>query len=223
MKVVTVDNYQGEENDIIIVSLVRSNNANRIGYLKESNRVNVALSRAKIGMFVFGNASVIDEASNHLLDMADCREQKHIWNRVFEVLAKNKQVGEALVVKCQRHTAYNDIKKPSDFERVSEGGCDQMCKKQMDCGHICPKRCHPWKLNNGEPDHDLGYRCTRPCERKTKCGHGCMYHCYQCKERHQKCPIEIEPQLICGHKFYTVCHKFNPNEPPVCNKTCRRT
>jgi len=56
IKVVTVDNYQGEENDIIILSLVRSNNKNSIGYLKVSNRVCVALSRAKHGMYIFGNS-----------------------------------------------------------------------------------------------------------------------------------------------------------------------
>ena len=47
IKVFTVDNYQGEENDIIILSLVRSNKAFNVGFLKISNRVNVALSRAR--------------------------------------------------------------------------------------------------------------------------------------------------------------------------------
>ena len=55
----TVDNYQGEENDIIILSLVRSNAKNNIGYLKISNRVNVGLSRAKHGMFIFGNSDCL--------------------------------------------------------------------------------------------------------------------------------------------------------------------
>ena len=45
----TVDNYQGEENDIVLLSLVRSNKNSSIGFLKVSNRVCVALSRARIG------------------------------------------------------------------------------------------------------------------------------------------------------------------------------
>lgn len=45
----TVDSYQGEENDIILLSLVRSNKNNSIGFLKVSNRVCVALSRARKG------------------------------------------------------------------------------------------------------------------------------------------------------------------------------
>ena len=58
-KVITVDNFQGEENEIIILSLVRSNAKNNIGYLKISNRVCVALSRAKHGMFIFGNSDCL--------------------------------------------------------------------------------------------------------------------------------------------------------------------
>ena len=56
VKVTTVDNYQGEENDIIILSCVRSNAQNKIGFLAETNRINVALSRARLGLYVFGNA-----------------------------------------------------------------------------------------------------------------------------------------------------------------------
>lgn len=48
IRVSTVDGFQGEENDIIILSLVRSNNNNSIGFLKTSNRVCVGLSRAKM-------------------------------------------------------------------------------------------------------------------------------------------------------------------------------
>ena len=47
VRVTVVDNFQGEENDIILLSLVRSNEENRIGFLKTDNRICVALSRAK--------------------------------------------------------------------------------------------------------------------------------------------------------------------------------
>jgi hypothetical protein len=52
-RVTAVDNFQGEENKIILLSLVRSNDQERIGYLREANRVCVALSRAKEGLYVF--------------------------------------------------------------------------------------------------------------------------------------------------------------------------
>ncbi|KAG0304131.1 hypothetical protein BGZ98_005883, partial [Dissophora globulifera] len=47
IRVSTVDGFQGEENEVIILSLVRSNENNSIGFLKTSNRVCVSLSRAK--------------------------------------------------------------------------------------------------------------------------------------------------------------------------------
>jgi superfamily I DNA and/or RNA helicase len=44
-----LDNYQGEENEIIILSLVRSNKKGDIGFLNNENRICVALSRARKG------------------------------------------------------------------------------------------------------------------------------------------------------------------------------
>lgn len=55
VRVTSIDNYQGEENDIIILSLVRSNKEGKVGFLRTDNRVCVALSRAKIGLYAFGN------------------------------------------------------------------------------------------------------------------------------------------------------------------------
>jgi helicase required for RNAi-mediated heterochromatin assembly 1 len=64
----SVDNYQGEENDIIILSLVRSNSENKIGFLKISNRVCVALSRARQGLFIFGNSKCLLGSETKLWD-----------------------------------------------------------------------------------------------------------------------------------------------------------
>ena len=58
-RVCSVDNYQGEECDIILLSLVRSNPQNEIGFLRTFNRVCVAFSRAKIGLYVIGNIDSI--------------------------------------------------------------------------------------------------------------------------------------------------------------------
>jgi len=48
IRVTCVDNFQGEENDIILLSLVRSNVESKIGFLNVENRVCVALSRARL-------------------------------------------------------------------------------------------------------------------------------------------------------------------------------
>jgi len=47
VRITVVDNFQGEENDIILLSLVRSNAEKKIGFLGIPNRICVALSRAK--------------------------------------------------------------------------------------------------------------------------------------------------------------------------------
>ena len=51
----TVDRFQGEEKDIVIVSLVRNNKNHNIGFAKKPNRVNVAFSRAKNLLIIVGN------------------------------------------------------------------------------------------------------------------------------------------------------------------------
>ncbi|KAL4705941.1 hypothetical protein ACJJTC_017523 [Scirpophaga incertulas] len=53
IKITAVDNYQGEENKIVILSLVRSNKDGKIGFLAAPNRICVALSRAKEGSYLF--------------------------------------------------------------------------------------------------------------------------------------------------------------------------
>lgn len=49
VKITVLDNYQGEESKIIVLSLVRNNNHNSIGFLGTENRICVALSRAREG------------------------------------------------------------------------------------------------------------------------------------------------------------------------------
>ncbi|VDM94925.1 unnamed protein product [Thelazia callipaeda] len=59
MEVANVDAFQGREKDIIIVTCVRSNDHQGIGFLNDSRRMNVALTRAKYGIIIVGNAKVL--------------------------------------------------------------------------------------------------------------------------------------------------------------------
>ena len=54
---------QGKENDIIIVSLVRSNKKFTIGFLSSMNRLCVAISRAKCALYLFGNSAALSSSS----------------------------------------------------------------------------------------------------------------------------------------------------------------
>ena len=54
---------QGQENDIILISLVRSNADGTIGYLSSMNRLCVAISRARCGLYLFGNHTHLANSS----------------------------------------------------------------------------------------------------------------------------------------------------------------
>ena len=79
----TVDNYQGEENDIILLSLVRSNTISSIGFLSISNRVCVALSRARHGFYIVGNAALLASKTK-------------LWRQIFEYLRAENLMGKNL-------------------------------------------------------------------------------------------------------------------------------
>ena len=55
----TVDGFQGQERDVIIVSLVRSNDAGDIGFLRDLRRMNVAITRARMKLLIIGNADTL--------------------------------------------------------------------------------------------------------------------------------------------------------------------
>ncbi|CAG8458390.1 7466_t:CDS:10 [Acaulospora morrowiae] len=128
----TVDNFQGEEADIVIISLVRNtinqDDRGSIGFLKSKNRTNVLLSRARHGMYLLGNARLM-------------KNESKMWADVIEILESRQpsQVGPGLPIVCAQHPDYkNIISNPQEFAEVSpDGGCMLNCGMILDCGHIC--------------------------------------------------------------------------------------
>ena len=55
----TVDGFQGQERDVIIISLVRANDAGQIGFLRDLRRMNVAITRARMKLFILGDATTM--------------------------------------------------------------------------------------------------------------------------------------------------------------------
>jgi hypothetical protein len=71
VKIDTVDGYQGQQNDIIIVSLVRNNPFGKVGFARDKRRANVALSRARERLLLVGSAACFE--SSPADDNALCR------------------------------------------------------------------------------------------------------------------------------------------------------
>lgn len=55
----TVDGFQGQERDVILISLVRANEEGQIGFLNDLRRMNVAITRARMKLIILGNASTL--------------------------------------------------------------------------------------------------------------------------------------------------------------------
>ena len=57
----TVDGFQGQERDLILISLVRSNDEGQIGFLKDLRRMNVAMTRARMKLIILGNKDTMTQ------------------------------------------------------------------------------------------------------------------------------------------------------------------
>lgn len=168
-KVFTVDSYQGEENDIVLLSLVRSNNYLSVGFLDNRNRLVVALSRARRGLYIFGNTIT--------LTMAESTEEKcgrePLWDPLinFMKIQGRYDLDGGFPITCAKHENTVRITDPVSWF-TNSGGCEEYCDEgPLPCGHPCPLRCHPY-------EHERVI-CKQPCPRILSCGHGCSGSCSQ--------------------------------------------
>eukprot|EP00834_Sanchytrium_tribonematis_P006032 NODE_412_length_7926_cov_1.357608.p2 type:complete len:595 gc:universal NODE_412_length_7926_cov_1.357608:3296-5080(+) len=77
IEISTVDGYQGREKEVIIISTVRCNDMHEVGFLSDKRRMNVAVSRAKHLLFIFGDSETM-ERDRFLKDMVD-------WASSFDI------------------------------------------------------------------------------------------------------------------------------------------
>ncbi|KAF1945626.1 hypothetical protein EJ02DRAFT_338281 [Clathrospora elynae] len=166
IKAVTVDSYQGEENDIVLLSLVRSNKNHAIGFLSSDNRACVALSRAKRGFYIFGNAELLACESGTWAAVVDIM---HGNKKVKVTTGQMRRVGYQFPLECSNHGRKIWCEEPEDFDLI-HGGCDTKCEGVLPCQHRCPYMCHPF-------EHDR-VNCTQKCSRRLDtCGHSCVAVC----------------------------------------------
>jgi hypothetical protein len=207
LRVCVVDNFQGEENEIILLSLVRSQEMKTkdkrdirrlIGFLAIDNRICVSLSRAKKGFFCIGNLTLMRAAND-------------LWSKILDDMERRGCVGKSLPLACQNHpTTVTPVSKDSDFNKVPNGGCNINCGARLDCGHRCEQLCHPT-----DPNHEE-YDCRKRCARKCKLGHPCKRLCYQECNKCTEVVHKTVPQ--CYHVVAMPCHQ----EPStaLCTKPC---
>ncbi|KAF8465412.1 hypothetical protein BDZ91DRAFT_728296 [Kalaharituber pfeilii] len=189
VRVATVDNFQGEEAKVIVISLVRSNNRNKCGFLKTSNRINVLLSRAQEGMYIIGNAETCSKVP--------------MWNAVISMLEEGRSIDRQLQICCPRHPRSPlFIEHPKDFSRLSpEGGCNEKCMWSLSCGHPCVNKCHSDFLHRNT-------KCLVPCNRSFEyCDHACPK---TCGEPCGACNHRVKGvRLPCGHvPKNLLCHQL---------------
>ena len=232
LRIATVDNFQGEEAKVVIISLVRSNDERRCGFLKTSNRINVLLSRARHGMYIIGNAHTARSVP--------------MWDQVITMLENEGNLGQTLALCCPRHkeTAI-EVSKPDDFSVLSpEGGCATKCTARLTCGHACINNCHSELLHNAVRclercqrvkkgcDHECPKVCGDPCDLKCQvqmpditlpCGHVCKKlacHFAQAPNTVQ-CQVKVETTIPgCGHTVNVRCHQLPLAGSHLCNATC---
>ncbi|XP_044967802.1 uncharacterized protein LOC123427749 [Hordeum vulgare subsp. vulgare] len=81
VRVKSIDGFQGEEDDIIILSTVRSNKSGVVGFLADNQRTNVALTRAKHCLWIVGNAHTLYKSGTVWTDLvSDAQRRKCVFN-----------------------------------------------------------------------------------------------------------------------------------------------
>ena len=193
VRLATVDNFQGEEAEIVIISTVRSNRQRRTGFLKIDNRVNVMMSRAKHGMILLGSFDTVCGGHHR-----GPEEKKTLFRRALELMSDNGWVNDHLPLYCPNHNITTHVRNKDDFRKVKDGGCEKRCVGRLECGHACPLQCHP--LEAGHP-----VKCMKSCARTLPgCGHPCQRNC---SEPCGGCDVKVEVSLRCGHTHVVECGK----------------
>eukprot|EP01004_Peranema_trichophorum_P002594 NODE_1640_length_1867_cov_47.249427_g1388_i0.p1 GENE.NODE_1640_length_1867_cov_47.249427_g1388_i0~~NODE_1640_length_1867_cov_47.249427_g1388_i0.p1 ORF type:complete len:457 (+),score=47.08 NODE_1640_length_1867_cov_47.249427_g1388_i0:493-1863(+) len=178
INVQTVDQYQGDENDVIILSMVRT--CKETPFIKKVNRMCVALSRARRAFYIVGNSSLLEKTDH--------------WRQTIDMFRKNKRIGDQLPRQCPRHPdselePLNDEMKPITW-------CTKDCGSKMDCKlHKCLLKCHtdPKKHSN----------CQQKCDQMLDCGHKCAKKCKSIEKC--ECQTIVEKKLPCTHTAAMLC------------------
>ncbi|KAK5954232.1 hypothetical protein OHC33_004805 [Knufia fluminis] len=187
LRLSTIDNFQGEEAKIILLSTVRS--GSKLGFVRTPNRINVMCSRAKHGFYIIGNAQAL--------------EADEIWRSIIDIFAIKGVIANDIRLRCDRHPEHYILASSAeDFEKFPT--CEISCDQKLECGHTCTESCHDPSLHELIP-------CKSPCERRLRCGHRCRKLCGEQCGSCQK--VRRRYQRSCGHHALESCS----GEPIPCD------
>ncbi|KAM3466603.1 hypothetical protein NHJ6243_000658 [Beauveria neobassiana] len=191
LRISTIDNYQGEESDIVIASLTRSNNRGDIGFMKSPERLNVLLSRARDAIIMFGNMETFLASSQGELCCIP----------FFNLMRKHDYLQDGLQVYCEQHPDRSALLSvPEDFDlKCPDGGCSEICGAVLGCGqHTCQRRCHSiLDHSKVKCDQSMEKKCEKQHSYQVKCGES-QARCRHCLQeeadiaRRAKRDFEIE-------------------------------
>jgi hypothetical protein len=116
--VVRIGNYQGEESDVVIASLTRSNASIDIGFMNSLERLNVLVSHARGGFILIGNSQTFMNA----------RKGKELWSKFFQLVNQDAYMYDGFPIKFERYPDLKVlIKVASEFDVVCpDGGCTEL-------------------------------------------------------------------------------------------------
>ena len=213
----TIDEYQGDENDFVIISLTRSNSYGKIGFLNEIERRCVAQSRSKCGMYFVGNASMFRKSKT--------------WKIVMDTMGGHNLISDRLPITCYRHldNVYNvyqrenitkkgvvDDSQLMYYVKNNNNWCKVICNSSFPCGieaHRCKKQC--------TPRHDDSRCLTKVDFTFLVCHHTTKKECY-IEEKDMKCKTKRLVLLPkCGHQKEVECFIWtSERDRIVCMETC---
>ncbi|OJZ81129.1 hypothetical protein ASPFODRAFT_146329 [Aspergillus luchuensis CBS 106.47] len=184
IRISTIDNYQGEERNIVIASLTRSNEVGEIGFMAAPERVNVLLSRARNALVMIGNASTFLAS----------RKGHSTWQPLFEMLQAHGQVYDGVPLKCENHPdRMVVVQSPEKFEKeCPDGGCSDPCSTLLPCQiHTCIRRCHRVQ------DHKR-MKCTMTMHKTCPKNHDYFWQCFRGEPK--VCPTCLEEAIEAERK-----------------------
>ena len=232
VQVQTIDMYQGDENEYVIISLVRSNEENRIGFLNKMNRRCVAQSRAKCGMYFVGNHNTL------------CGARHSCWSEFISSMIMEDCVGNEFPLQCTKHKTSKYKALDDKIIRAVIAKPILLCKQL--CGdpyphcdkHPCRQPCFPRHWHTDCPEivddqfSDCGHDVKRRCPQKISnlkcriveivdlpCGHEGAKKCFE-KVSDVQCKMLVTATFPrCGHKTEKLC--YVKIETKKCQQPCK--